>query len=102
MPQYTLWHYGGTITMRFIKSLQGQVYTANPYDPYLWNKLINSKQITICFHDGDCKISHVSSKVVDTTVVWLCENYESIFEDGSGKMKEHQGKVHDYLMMTID
>lgn len=33
---------------------------------------------------------------------WLQEEYESIFEDGSGKMAVSRGKVHTYLGMTID
>ncbi len=87
---------------KFTKSLLSQGYECYPYDPCVWNKVINGKQITICFHVDDCKISHDSSKVVDNTVELLRENYESISEDGSGKMKVHQGKVHDYLGMTID
>ncbi len=48
-----------------------------------------------------CKISHEYSKVVDETIEWLPE-YESIFEDGSGVMKVHVGKVHKYLGMSLD
>ena len=47
----------------------------NPYDAGVWNKKINGKQCTIRFHVDDCKIS------------WLRKDYESIFKDGSGKMK---------------
>ena len=36
------------------------------------------------------------------TVEWLREEYESVFEDGSEKMKVHWGKVHDFLGMTLD
>ncbi len=50
----------------------------------------------------DCKISHKSKKIVDDTIEWIHKNYESIFEDGSGKMTVHQGKVHKYLGMTLD
>ncbi len=50
----------------------------------------------------DCKISHASKKVVDNIIKWLRENYESIFEDGSGKMKVSHGKVLKYLGMTLD
>ena len=74
----------------------------NLYDPCVWNKVINVKQITICFHVDDCKVSHVLSKVVDETIAWLHEEYKSIFEDGSGKMKVHCCNVHEYLGMTLD
>jgi hypothetical protein len=68
----------------------------------VWNKEIEGKQCTICFHMDDCKISHVSNKVVDQTIDWLRRDYENIFEEGSGKMKVSQGKVHKYLGMTLD
>ena len=64
--------------------------------------MIKGKQITICFHVDDCKISHESSKVIDDTIDWLRSEYESIFEDGSGTMKVHRGKVHKYLAMLLD
>ena len=32
----------------------------------------------------------------------LRKEYESIFEDGSGKMKVHTGKVHEFFGMTLD
>jgi hypothetical protein len=35
-------------------------------------------------------------------IKWLREEYESIFEDGSGQMSVSRGKVHTYLGMTLD
>lgn len=58
--------------------------------------------MTICFYVNDCKISHISSKVLNETMEWLWAKYERIFVDGSGKMKVNQGKVHKYLGMSID
>jgi len=40
--------------------------------------------------------------VIDETIDWLKAEYESIFEDGSGEMKVHRGKVHKYLGMSLD
>ena len=57
----------------------------NPYDPCVWNKIVNGKQLTIVFHVNDCKLSHIYSKVLDDTIEWLRRDYESIFEDSSGK-----------------
>ena len=74
---------------KFTKSLASEGFKMNPYDPCVWNKIINGKQCTILFHVDDCKISHVESKVLDDTIEWLRRDYESIFEDGSGKMKVH-------------
>ena len=68
----------------------------NPYDPCVWNKDIKGKQMTICFYVENNKILYVNTKVVDYTIAWLREEYESVFTDGSGKMKVAQGKVHNY------
>ena len=46
--------------------------------------------------------SHESSRVVDKTIDWLRHEYETIFEDGSGAMKVHRGKVHKNLGMGLD
>jgi hypothetical protein len=43
---------------KFTRSLKNQEYTMNPYDPCVWNKIVEKKQITICFHVNECKVSH--------------------------------------------
>ncbi len=63
---------------------------------------MEKKQITICFHVDDCKVSHKSARVIDKDIKWLHRDYKSIFKDGSGAMVVHQGDVHKYLGMTID
>ena len=50
----------------------------------------------------DCKLSHVDSKENDKLIETLRKEYKNIFKDGSGKMKVHWGKVHEYLGMTLD
>jgi len=87
---------------KFTTSLSNNGYKMNPYDACVWNKMIGDKQCTICFHVDDCKISHASMQVVDSVIEWLRKDYESVFEDGSGKMKVHRGKIHTYLGMTLD
>ncbi len=87
---------------KFVKSLTKQGFKLNAYDGCVANKIVKGKQITICFHVDNCKISHKYSKVVDETIKLLQAEYESIFEDGSGVMKVHRGKVHKYLGMSLD
>ena len=72
---------------KFSSSFTKRWFKVNPYYPCVWNKDIKGKQMTICFHVKDNKISHVNTKVVDYTIAWLGEEYESVFTDGSGKMK---------------
>ena len=55
---------------KFVKSLTKKAFKLNPYDVCAANKTVNGKQITICFHVDDCKISHELRKVVDTTIYW--------------------------------
>jgi hypothetical protein len=87
---------------KFVKSLKSKAFKLNPYDGCVANKIVKGKQITICFHVDDCKISHEVPQVIDETIDWLKAEYESIFEDGSGEMKVHRGKVHKYLGMSLD
>jgi hypothetical protein len=87
---------------KFVKSLVKQGFKLNPYDRCVANKNVKGKQITVCFHVDECKLSHEQSKVFDETIDWLRAEYEYIFEDGLGAMKVHRGKVHKYLGMTLD
>jgi hypothetical protein len=87
---------------KFCKSLTEKGFEFNPYDPCVANKIIKGKQMTICFHVDDCKLSHILPKEMDRMIQWLKEEYESIFEDGSGQMAVSRGKVHTYLGMTLD
>jgi hypothetical protein len=87
---------------KFTKTLLDDGYEINPYDPCVANKMIEGKQMTILFHVDDCKLSHRKRKVMDRTIEWLRQEYESIFEDGSGAMTVHRGKVLKYLGMTLD
>ncbi len=87
---------------KFSSSLKKRGFTINPYDPCVWIRDIKGKQMTIWFHVDDCKISHLDPKVVNHTIAWLCEEYESVFTDGSSKMKVARGKVLKYLGMMLD
>ncbi len=56
---------------KFVKSLKSKGCKLNPYDPCVANKQVKAEQLTVCFHVDDCKISHLSLKVVDETIEWL-------------------------------
>jgi hypothetical protein len=87
---------------KFVKSLTDVGFIINPYDPCVANNLIEGKQMTICFHVDDYKLSHRKEKIMDTMIEYLREEYESIFEDGPGAMTVSRGKIHKYLGMTLD
>ncbi len=87
---------------KFTTRLDKAGFEMNPHDPCFWNQNIQGKQCTIFLHVNDCKISHKSTKVLYQIIEWLRQDFEKVFKDGSGKLKVHQGKVHEYLGMTLD
>jgi hypothetical protein len=87
---------------KFAKSLTDIDFIINPYDPCVTNKIIEGKQMTICFHVDDYKLIHLKKTVMDRMIGYLRQEYESIFEDGSRAMTVSRGKIHKYLGMTLD
>jgi hypothetical protein len=87
---------------KFVKSLTDIGFIIKPYNPCVANKIIEGKQMTICFHVDYCKLSHSKKKVMDTMIEYLREEYESIFEDETGAMMVSRGKIHKNLVMTLD
>ncbi len=86
----------------FMNSLKEHGFSMNLYDACVANAMVEGKVLTICFHVDNCKISHRSKAVVDSTICWLKVDYEVLFKDGSGAMKVCWGKIHAYLGMTLD
>ena len=76
-------------------------FELNPYDACVVNRKFDGKEQTVGWHVGDCKISHVNSKVNDELIEILRQEYESIFEGKTGKMTVHRGKVNKYLRMIL-
>jgi hypothetical protein len=86
---------------KFFKSLTDIDFVINPHDPCVANKMIEGDQMTICCHVDDCKLSHRRTNVMDSMIEYLRQEYESIFEDGSGVMTVSRGKIHKYIGMTL-
>jgi hypothetical protein len=63
----------------------------------VWNKMVNGKQLTVCWHFDDLKASHMTPEVVDSFIEWVKVQY-----GGIGEVKVTRGKIHDYLGMTLD
>jgi hypothetical protein len=62
------------------------------------NKIINGKQLTICWHVDDLFIGHVDPTVVTSFLDWLAQRYDT--EDK--KLNVVCGHKHDYLGMNLD
>jgi hypothetical protein len=87
---------------KLVNSLMDIDFVINPYDPCVANKMIESEKMTICFHVYDCKLIHGKTKVMDSMIEYLRQEYDSIFEDGSGVMKVSRGKIHKCLGINLD
>ena len=72
------------------KSIEDKGYEFNPYGPCFANKIIKGSHITVCFHLDYFNLSHKSPKLLDNTITWLKQEYESIFEYGSGEIIVHK------------
>ena len=86
---------------KFVKTLTRNGFELNPYDACLANRMVDGKQQTCGFHVDDCFLTGQTA-TNDAFVETLKEEYESVFEDGSGKLKVQRGKVLEYLGMTLD
>eukprot|EP00957_Ditylum_brightwellii_P174597 13293928-Ditylum_brightwellii.AAC.1 len=56
--------------------------------------MVRGKQMTICWHMDDLKISHIDSREVTKMM--------KVLENKCGKMKTTCGKVHNYLGIMLD
>jgi hypothetical protein len=64
--------------------------------------MVRGKQIAICWHVDDLKVSHVMPKVMDRMIKHPRNEHESAFKDGSGAMEVSRGETHKHLGMTFD
>ncbi len=83
---------------KLVADLTSLGYVINPYDPCVVNKMINGKQMTICWHVDDLIIGHFESSDVTTFLTWLASRYDT----ADKKLNVTRGQRHDYLGMNID
>ena len=82
---------------KLTKALHSYGFELNPYDPCVANKMVNSEQLTICWHVDDLKSSHIDPKVNDEFLQWIKDMFGQ-----PGEVKTTGGPLHDYLGMTLD
>ena len=86
-------------TLLFYKRLRSNLedmgFEVNPYNPCVANKVVNGKQLTICWHLDDLKMSHVEKLAVSELALKLVKCYRP-------KTTISRGKVHDYLGIEMD
>ena len=102
MPSTEPWQQVYYITKNICKTIKHLGFKINPYDPCVANRTIDDNPQTIYWHVDYCKISHVDLKFNDKLIKSLKQEYEIIFEDGTGEMTVNRGKKHKYLGTTLD
>ena len=80
---------------KLVADLESNGFVLNPYDSCVANKIVNGKQMTVCWHVDDLKVSHCDPTQVTIFGEWLSEKY-------GVAVVTHRGKVHDYLGMIFD
>ena len=73
----------------------------NPYYPCVSNILVNGLQKYILFHVDNCKLIQNIPKVDYIFVGIICEEHQSIFEDGSVTIQLNHVKAQKYIRMTL-
>jgi hypothetical protein len=66
-------------------------FKINPYDPCFAKKIINGKQLTICWHVDDLFLGHEDSTVVSNFLQWLSSCYNTT----NKKLNNVCGPRHD-------
>jgi hypothetical protein len=80
---------------KLVADLEGDGFVLNPYDLCVANKAVNGKQMMVCWHIDDLKVSHCDPAQVTIFGEWLSEKY-------GVAVAIHRGKVHNYLGMIFD
>ena len=81
---------------KYIKSIGFEV---NPYDTCVANRMVNGKQHTVACHLDDLKSIHGDPNFNNDFHKWLEKKYGI---DDIGHVESSRGKVHEYLVMTLD
>ena len=63
---------------KLAKALLSYSFELNPYDLCVANKMVNSEQLTICWHMDDHKSSHINPKVNDEFLQWIKDTFRQL------------------------
>jgi hypothetical protein len=73
---------------KLVADLESNGFKLNPYDACVANKTVNGKQMTICWHVDDLKVSHMDPAEITKFCNWLSETY-------GVTVAAYHGKVHN-------
>ncbi len=60
---------------KLVDDLESSGFVINPYDQCVANKVIHGKQMTVCWHVDDLKVSHMEPEEVTKFGNWLSKTY---------------------------
>ena len=81
--------------LKLVDELIEDGFELNPYDPCVANKMVNGKQMTICWHVDDLKASHMDGLELTKFVHKMAKIY-------GDEITVRRGSCHDYLGMDLD
>jgi hypothetical protein len=81
--------------LKLVDELIADGFELNPYDPCVANKMGNGKQMTVCWHVDDLKVSHVDGIELTKFVHRIAKIY-------GDQITVKRGCVHDYLGMDLN
>ena len=84
---------------KFCKYIKPICFEVNPYDTCMANRMVNGKQHTVACHFDYLKSIHGDPNFNDDFHKWLEKTYEI---DDIGHVESSRGKVHEYLVMTLN
>ena len=53
-------------------------FKLNPYDPCVVNQMVNSEQLTVCWHVDNLMSSHIDPKVNDKFLHWIKDTFRQL------------------------
>ncbi len=80
---------------KLVANLESDGFVLNPYDSCMANKVVDGKQMMVCWHVDNLKVSHCDPAQVTIFGEWLRKKY-------GVAVATHRGKVHNYLGMIFD
>ncbi len=60
---------------KLVANLESHGFVLNPYDSCVANKVVNGKQMTVCWHVDNLKVSHCNPNQVTIFGEWLSKKY---------------------------
>jgi len=72
---------------KLVADLESDGFVLNPYDSCVANKIVDGKQMTVCWHVDDLKVSHCDPVQVTIFGEWPSKKY-------GVAVATHRGKVH--------